>query len=291
MSEQELLGPTSHTFVSQRLKLHYVDWGNREAPPLLLLHGGRDHCRSWDWTAQALRKDWHVIALDHRGHGDSAWSPDGGYQITTYLYDVAQLIHQLELKPVSIVSHSMGSIVSLRYAGLYPENVRRLATIEGLGFPPDAYSNRWMIPVHQRLTDWIEDRRALAGKLHYRYPTLDAALARMRQENTKLSEEQARHLTIHAVSRNEDGSYSWKFDPYLRSGVPTDIAQADMHALWGSIACPVLLCWGTESWALDPTPELKHFNNARVAAFPGAGHWVHHDKFDAFLAEIKAFLK
>ena len=39
-------------------------------PPLLLIHGGRDHCRSWDWTAEALREDWHVIALDHRGHGD-----------------------------------------------------------------------------------------------------------------------------------------------------------------------------------------------------------------------------
>ena len=121
--------------------------------------------------------------------------------------------------------------------------------------------------------------------------TLDAALERMRQENTQLSEEQARHLTIHAVSRNEDGTYSWKFDPYLRSGVPTDIALADMHALWASIACPVLLCWGTESWALDPTPELKHFQNARVAAFQGAGHWVHHDKFDAFLSEIRDFLK
>ncbi len=60
-------GPTANSFISQRLRLHYVDWGNPEAPPLILQHGGRDHCRSWDWVAEELAKDWHVIAPDLRG--------------------------------------------------------------------------------------------------------------------------------------------------------------------------------------------------------------------------------
>lgn len=71
------LGPTSNHFVSQRLRLNYVDWGNAEAPTLILQHGGRDHCRSWDWVAEELRRDWHVICPDLRGHGDSEWSPEG----------------------------------------------------------------------------------------------------------------------------------------------------------------------------------------------------------------------
>jgi hypothetical protein len=54
---QETYGPTSRVYFSQRLRLHYVDWGNPGAPPLLLVHGGRDHCRNWDWVAQALRHD------------------------------------------------------------------------------------------------------------------------------------------------------------------------------------------------------------------------------------------
>src|ERR1043166_9194487 len=70
-------GPTSRIFFSQRLRLHYVDWGNAEAPPLLLVHGGRDHCRNWDWLAERLGRDWHIIAPDLRGHGDSQWSQDG----------------------------------------------------------------------------------------------------------------------------------------------------------------------------------------------------------------------
>ena len=53
-------GPTSHIYFSQRLRLHYVDWGNEEKPALLLIHGGRDHCRNWDWVAEALRDDYHI---------------------------------------------------------------------------------------------------------------------------------------------------------------------------------------------------------------------------------------
>src|SRR6516164_886165 len=74
-------GPTSRIYFSQRLRLHYVDWGNPGAPPVILLHGCRDHCRNWDWVATALRRDWHVLAPDLRGHGDSQWSPDGSYTL------------------------------------------------------------------------------------------------------------------------------------------------------------------------------------------------------------------
>src|SRR3546814_8208078 len=69
----QLSGPVSRFYVSQRLRLHYVDWGNEDKPPLLLVHGGRDHCRNWDWVAQSLRDRYHIIAPDLRGHGDSPW--------------------------------------------------------------------------------------------------------------------------------------------------------------------------------------------------------------------------
>ena len=73
----DIPGPTSHSYFSQRLRLHYVDWGNQDAPPLLLVHGGRDHCRNWDWVAETLREDWHIIAPDLRGvlHG-KIWIDD-----------------------------------------------------------------------------------------------------------------------------------------------------------------------------------------------------------------------
>ena len=70
-------GPASNSFISQRLNLHYAEWGTPDKPPLLLVHGGRDHCRSWDWVANELKDDWHIIAPDLRGHGDSDWSRSG----------------------------------------------------------------------------------------------------------------------------------------------------------------------------------------------------------------------
>ena len=143
-------GPTSHTYFSQRLRLHYVDWGNPGRPPLLLIHGGRDHCRNWDWTAAALRGDWHIIAPDLRGHGDSQWSPDGSYMMAGYVYDLAQLIHQQRLAPVTIVAHSLGGSIALRYAGIYPDTVAALVAIEGLGPSPRALEERRSSTIAER---------------------------------------------------------------------------------------------------------------------------------------------
>ena len=107
----------------------HVDWGNPAKPPLVLLHGGRDHCRNWDWVAEALRDDWHIVAPDLRGHGDSQWSTDGNYEMAGYIYDLAQLVHQQRLAPVTLVAHSLGGNIALRYAGIYPDTVVRLSLI------------------------------------------------------------------------------------------------------------------------------------------------------------------
>jgi len=287
-----ITGPASHSFISQRLKLRYVDWGNPDAPPLILLHGGRDHSRSWDWTAEALRDKWHVIAPDLRGHGDSDWSPDGDYGSLANLYDLAQLIHQLRLAPVTIVAHSYGGNIALRYAGTFPENVRKLVAIEGLGPSPKMLSERLAKPVTTRLRDWIEAKRASAGRVQKRYATLDDAFRRMKEENHHLSDEQARHLTIHGVSQNEDGTYTWKFDPYMRIFPPFDLSQAEIEHIWQSITCPTLLLYGKDSWASNPVTDgrAKHFRDARVETYENAAHWLHHDQYDRFIAELKAFL-
>jgi pimeloyl-ACP methyl ester carboxylesterase len=285
-------GPTSRTFLSQRLRLHYLEWGDPAAPPLLLVHGGRDHAHSWDWVAKELRSRWRVIVPDLRGHGDSAWSPDGDYSHAAYIYDLAQLIHQLQLAPVSIVAHSLGGSISLRYAGIYPDNVRKIAAIEGLGLPPKMLAERAATPAHKRWEKWIEEKRAMAARSSKRYISVAEALTRMRSENAHLSETQARYLTDHGISQNEDGTYSWKFDNYVRGTLWLDMPPAELHALWGAITCPTLLCSGELSWASNPVADgrSKHFTNARTVTFPGAGHWPQHDKFELFMTELQGFL-
>ena len=284
---------TSRIYVSQRLRLHYVTSGNHDAPPLILLHGGQDHCRNWDWVARDLRADFHIIAPDLRGHGDSQWSPDGNYTLAAYVYDLTNLIHQQKLAPVSIIAHSLGGNIALRYAGLYPDNVRRIASIEGLGLPPKVLAARAAQSVDQRMRDWLTAQRSLSGRQPRRYASIEQALARMQEQNRHLSLEQSRHLTFHGVSQNEDGTFSWKFDNYVRSIPPVDLTEDEIHELWGRITCPTLLDYGTESWASNPATDgrLKYFRNARVALFERAGHWIHHDRLDDFLLEIRKFLR
>lgn len=291
--EQETsLEPTPCRFVSQRLTLHYANWGNETAPPLLLLHGGRDHCRSLDWVAKRLRRDFHVIAPDLRGHGDSAWSPDGDYSMSAFVFDLAELIHQLRLSPVTLVAHSLGGNIAIRYAGLYPAKVSKLVAIEGLGLSPALQMERDKIAVAQRMRTWIEDKRAACGRVRRRYEVKERALARMKEENKFLSDEQARHLTEHGVVRNSDGSWSWKFDPLIYVWPPIDLPTTEIQRLWAAIECSTLLVYGAESWASNPEKDgrARHFKSARVVTIPGAGHWAHHDQFGAFMDELTSFL-
>ena len=99
---------------------------------------------------------------------------------------------------------------------------------------------------------WIDEQRGLSGRLPRRYASIEDAWKRMQEENKHLSPEQARHLTQHGVNQNEDGTYSWKFDNYVRSWPPYDMALADVEGLWARIACPTLLVYGKESWASNP---------------------------------------
>ncbi len=288
----DLTGPTSGTFFSQRLRLHYVDWGNPKAPPLLLVHGGRDHCRNWDFVAERLAGRYHVIAPDLRGHGDSQWAPGGSYPMASFIYDLAQLIETLKLAPVTIIAHSLGGMISLRYAGVYPDKVARIVSIEGLGPSPKQQAERDAKPYNERLATWIAEQRGLAGRSPRKYASIDEAVARMRAENKHLNETQAIHLTRFGVNQNEDGTFSWKFDNYLRSWPPSDMTPAEIEHLWARITCPALLVYGGDSWASNPEKDgrARNFKTARVVTIPGASHWVHHDQFDRFMEETEGFL-
>jgi pimeloyl-ACP methyl ester carboxylesterase len=285
-------GPASHSYFSQRLRVHYVDWGNPQAPPLVLVHGGRDHCRNWDWVAQALCKDWHVIAPDLRGHGDSEWVADGNYAMAAYVADLAQLIDQQNLAPVTLIGHSLGGNIALRYSGVYPHSVRKLVAIEGLGPAPERLEQMRAETIETRMKNWIDERRMLSGRMPRRYPSLDEAVHRMHEANQHLSPEQAHHLTVHGINQNEDGTFSWKFDNYMRTRAPYDMPDEDLQRLWAQITCSTLLMVGQESWASNPADDGRsaYFHDAQVAAFDDAGHWVHHDQLDGFLAAVRKFI-
>ncbi|MBN8910418.1 MAG: alpha/beta fold hydrolase, partial [Rhodospirillales bacterium] len=194
-------------------------------PPLLLLHGNPQTHAMWHRVVPDLARRFTVICPDLRGHGDSAWNPSGHYAMADYVYDLAQLIHQQALAPVSIIAHSLGGNVALRTTGVFPEAVRKLVAIEGLGPGPRTKVAADRKPVAERIRGWVEEMRAQAGRQPRRYASIEQAFARMQEANPHLSAAQARHLTEQGVNQNEDGTYTWKFDPYVRLWPPYDMTR------------------------------------------------------------------
>lgn len=285
--------PESHFYHSARLKLHYCRWPNPGKPALMLVHGGEDHNRNWDRVVDHLHPHFDIVAPDLRGHGDSEWVDGCAYTISGLVLDLANLVEHLGWSSLSLIGHSLGGALVLKYTAAFPDTVKRVVAIEGLGPAPELLAEMTAKNGVDRLREWIQAARKSARRPPAEYDSLADATARMISKNAHLTPELASHLCQHGSQRQENGRWRWKHDPLIRNMPLFDITPEQTRDIWRAIPCPVLLIRGEDSWASNPSTDgrAEFFRDATVINIADAGHWVHHDQLDAFIEVTTPFLQ
>src|SRR5262249_57208678 len=138
---------------------------------------------------------------------------------------------------IRLSGHAVGGIIVLLYAGLYAERVHKAVSSEGIGFPE---GHRIHGAASEQLRRWIERVREVEKRQPRSYPSLDAAVARMKEANPHLSDEVARHLTRHGTNWDANGCMMWKFDNYVRAFSPYGNSIAEAVEIFGRITSPSL---------------------------------------------------
>lgn len=258
-----------------------LEWGTPGGIPTLLVHGFLDHAGSWSRVAERL--DGHVVALDLRGHGHSAWvGPGESYHFSEYVADVDALVAALGGR-VRLVGHSMGGTVASIYAGARPAAVERLAIVDGMGLPDGGAGAR------DRMIQFLDGITRV--RAHRPYPTLAAAAARLVTTWSGLDPAWALELAERGTRPVEEG-FVWRYDPRHLVRAPVPYRQDQHVRFLAAIACPVL----------SVHPERSLFAAADVAvcegAIPdlvvrevaGAGHMTQLDAPLALAELLAAFL-
>lgn len=256
------------------LRLHFLEWGKAGQPALIMLHGiGRD-AHSFDHIAPRFTNEFRVIALDLRGHGDSAWHPDGAYLVEDLVKDLEGLIDQLELGRVVLLGNSTGGRVVQQYAGLHPDRVRALV-VEDVGPErPQDIAAGFARRVQQEANGWGSEAE-LIDFLKAQSPTVSDDLIRAHAQS--------------ATRRREDGRLVWKRDPNLVKGfVPTELWPAVRQ-----IRSPALYVLGGKSSIVSGATQQQlkaTIPDCEIVVMPGLGHYPHLEAPDRFADIVADFL-
>lgn len=273
------------------LRYHVREWGNAGAPRLFMLHGWMDVATSFQFLVDSLSRDWHVIAPDWRGFGLSEWCADG-YWFPDYYADLEALLDLYQPgSPALVVGHSMGGVVGSMYAGIRPERVARLVSMEGLGLARHAPDQA---PV--RYGQWLDQLKEPPSFRPYK--SLNEVAARLRKTNPRLPEERAAFLAQHWARRLDNGEFVLLSDPQHKTVNPYLFRIDEAIACWRRITAPVLLVSGKHSEIparMKDTPEQLAerkgaFKNRREVELDDAGHMMHHDQPEKLARIIEEFL-
>ena len=295
--------PVRHRVESSGACLNVLTLGDPRNPPLVLVHGIRDVAASLLLIAQPLAGHRYVVLPDLRGHGDSDNSSH--YSIWQFIYDLYRVIDALALNAPVVVGHSLGGHIAAHHAALFPEQVRALVIVEGLG-PPERPQER---DAAARLAAQREQLLATMQLAEHArpLPSVEFAAQRLQANNPRLSGERAHWLAEHGTAIAQGGQRFWKFDQRVSQLWMTTDPQLN-RLRWQQLQCEALIVtaglaheywsaqmpipgWTGQFTQADLNGRLECFRSASHVHIAHAGHMVHFDAPEALVAAIGDFLQ
>jgi pimeloyl-ACP methyl ester carboxylesterase len=256
--------PTAKSLTVNGLRLRYLEWGRADALPVVCVHGYTSSAEAFNAVARRLEDRAHLVAMDVRGHGESAWSPDGAYQYADQAGDLATLVDQLGFDRFVLIGTSMGGIIAMAYAAQHADRLRGLV-INDIG--PDAEAGS------SRITGMVGSRPA-------DFASLDEAMEYRRQSSPITAGrplEDQRETALGVLRQRPDGRWAWKMDPAyieqrVKRGAP---ARPQLWPALETLPCPTQVVWGTDSDVLSEAQAKRMaaaLPKGELVSVPGVGH-------------------
>jgi pimeloyl-ACP methyl ester carboxylesterase len=273
------------------LRYHVRTWGDPQHPPLFLLHGWMDVSASFQFLVDCFHNEGYVIAPDWRGFGRTEWARDG-YWFPDYYADLDALLERYAPhSPVNLVGHSMGGVVACTYAGIRPERVAKVVSLEGFGL---ARARPERAPGRYR--KWLEQLREPPDLRSYR--SFAEVAARLQRNNPRLNDEMADFLARHWAKERASGEVILASDPRHKLVNPYLFRLDEILACWREVSAPVLWVFARESkgtgYLKDTPAQLAErkgaFRDLREAWLDECGHMMHHDQPQRLAQLIESFL-
>lgn len=257
------------------LRLHYLDWGNAGAPPLVLLHGIDRIAHTFDHVAPRFTSRYHVIAMDLRGHGDSGWDPEGRYLVEDHVGDLERLVRALGLRNLTLWGNSTGGRVVQVFAGLHPELVAAVIAEDVGPERPRSIADAYARRVKQEENGWA---------------SAEELLVQMRAAAQPLPAAVLEPYVRYGTRRRDDGRLVWKRDPNLVKG----FVETELWRYVRSIKAPILYVLGGRSTIVPAATqdELKKvLPQVRIVTMPGLGHYPSDERPEEFVQIVDEFLR
>ena len=276
----EFVLPEDHDVILRRMRFHYLDWGTTGRPAILFLHGGGLTAHTWDLVCLALRQDYHCLALDQRGHGDSEWSPEMNYSIDAHSEDIEAFVDRMGLDRFAIVGMSMGGNNAIGYCGRHGARVGAFVLVD---VGPEV-----RLEGVRRIADFTTAPAE--------FESVDEVVERARQFNPLRDPKLLRRSVLHNLRQLTNGTWTWKYDRRHRGKIDPEERERRRRRLWDEvpkITAPTLVVRGARSDVFldeDARKLAEALPRGEWTRVEGAGHTVQGDNPKGLVAELQRFL-